>query len=255
MSIVLSNPEREDGFGSQYQTIIYTVMMAELKKLRFVYSPFDKMEHNYDNDPEFIQKKEKMINFIGNFDMIGDIDDKSKFAHKPQVIRYHATEIVKFFEHNITKCMKTNALKKIKELYFANNKRVIENKYVAIHIRRPNEHDNRIQGTDVSNEFYIKVLDFIKNEYPEHEIHIYSQGLLENFNSIIQYIVNDCSEICDKIFIHLNDRVEVAFNNFVQADVLVIAPSSYSYTAGLISNNTVYYIPFWHSYIPFWIRL
>jgi hypothetical protein len=45
-SEIISNPCRTDGFGAQYQTIIYSVIYAELNNKEFRYSPFKKMEHN-----------------------------------------------------------------------------------------------------------------------------------------------------------------------------------------------------------------
>jgi hypothetical protein len=38
----------------------------------------------------------------------------------------------------------------------------------------------------------------------------------------------------------------------VLADILVTGASSFSYTAGLLSEGIVYYIPFWHAPLPHW---
>ena len=53
----ITNPERTDGFGAQFQTIIASAIYAELNNIPYIYTPFKMMEHNYDNDPEFLPKK------------------------------------------------------------------------------------------------------------------------------------------------------------------------------------------------------
>ena len=59
----------DDGFGAQYRLAIAALFYAEYNELEFVYTPFEKMQHNYDNDPLYLEKKENLINFIGNFEV------------------------------------------------------------------------------------------------------------------------------------------------------------------------------------------
>jgi hypothetical protein len=54
---------------------------------------------------------------------------------------------------------------------------------------------------------------------------------------------------------HINESVENTFTGMVLADVLVTAASSLSYTAGILSEGIVYYIPFWHVALPHWISI
>ena len=55
-----------DGFGAQYQKIIQTFIYCKIHNLPYVYTPFSKMEHNYTNSSDFIQKKEEVINLYNN---------------------------------------------------------------------------------------------------------------------------------------------------------------------------------------------
>ena len=100
---IVTNPPRKDGFGSQFQTIIYSVIYADLNNKKFLYTPFQSMEHNYDNDPDFLEKKEKVINFIGNFELNHDLGLQS-------IMAMH----IDFFEHNLEACANSQSLKKIK---------------------------------------------------------------------------------------------------------------------------------------------
>ena len=45
------------------------------------------------------------------------------------------------------------------------------------------------------------------------------------------------------------------FHHLVNANVLVLAKSSFSYLAGLYNQNIVYYIDFWHTPMPNWINI
>lgn len=238
--VIVTNPARNDGFGGQFQTIIYSVIFAELCDMKFLYSPFRDMEHNYDNDPEFIQKKETLINFIGNFAINDDIQTQSAIS---------AESYVRFFENNLEPCVSSAALKRIKEIFRANKN--IEDYFnpnefnIAIHVRRPNPHDNRIQGTDTPDATFTGIIDSLREIYASKhpKFHIYSQGNINKFKD---------SFTADDIVLHLDESLEQTFTSLVLADVLVTSPSSLSYTAGLISNGAVYYIRFWHPPLPNW---
>ena len=243
MEEIVSNPVRADGFGGQFQTIICSVIFAELSNGKFLYSPFKDMEHNYDNDPDFIKKKEGLINFIGNF----EINDNEQI----QLAR-SAREYVDFFENNLDICINSSSLKAIKKIFRANKK--IENYFnpnefnIAIHIRRPNPHDNRAAGTNTPDSIYINTIDALREVFSSKKplFHIYSQGDIEKFENGFK---------ADDIILHIDESIEQTFTSLVMADVLVTSGSSFSYTAGLISDGTVYYLPFWHPPLPHWIPI
>ncbi len=240
MEEIVSNPPRPDGFGGQFQTIIYSVIFAEFSNRKFLYSPFEGMEHNYDNDPEFIEKKEKLINFIGNF----EINNKQQAQWAISALDY-----IRFFEAHLNMCANSSSLKTIKEIFRANKN--IEDYFnpnefnIAIHVRRPNPHDNRIEGTNTPDGTYINIINALREVYSTRQpiFHIYSQGDAENFKSSFH---------ADDIVLHIDESIEQTFTSLVIADVLVTSASSFSYTAGLISNGVVYYIPFWHPPLPHW---
>ena len=237
---IITNSSIGDGFGAQFQTIIYTVIYAELNGIKFLYTPFKKMEHNYDNDINFLKKKEDLINFIGNFEINEDLILQSKMS-RPD-----------FFEKNLTVCAESASLKKIKDLFRSNKNRddyfADNNLNIAIHVRRPNAHDSRIAGTDTTDEIYLRIIDTLRGIYRLKSplFHIYSQGNLESLEKV--YCAND-------VILHVNGPVEEAFTSMVLADVLVTGTSSLSYTAGILSEGTVYYMPFWHPPLPSWVIL
>jgi len=239
---IITNPLRSDGFGAQFQTIIISAIYAELNNMKYQYTPFKKMEHNYENDTTFIQKKEKLINFIGNFEINEDLNIQIQRG-------YGETG---FLDNNTALCANSLSLKKIKEIFRSNKNRQDyfsdENLNIAIHIRRPNAHDNRTGGADVPDSIYLKAINFLRSIYSSknRQFHIYSQGNVDDFKTIYN---------SDDVIFHINASIENTFSSMVFADVLVTSQSSFSYTAGLISDGVVYFIPFWHSPLPHWIRL
>jgi hypothetical protein len=238
--LFITNSVLQDGFGSQFQNIIAAVIYAELNNKTYVYSPFQKMEHNYDKDRDFIAKKEQFINFIDNFAI--------------NAARYNANGKINykaFFDANVARCAQSSALKKIKTIFRANkntdNYFNNNNVNIAIHIRRSNSHDSRISGTDAPDRLFLDIINqFRVMHYSENPLfHLYSQGNSENFEAFQ----------APDIILHINKSIEDTFLGMVLADILVAGASSFSYTAALLSEGTVYYIPFWHAPLPHWISV
>lgn len=235
----ITNPYQVDGFGSQFQNIIAAALYAELTGKPFVYSPFQAMEHNYDNDPDFLAKKEDFINFIGNFELNdGSYGANNAISYKPIIDTYPEL------------CAQSATLAKVKRLFRANkNADYFKNERfnIAIHLRRPNQQDNRIEGTNTPDQLFLDTINALRTCYRDKKpfFHIYSQGNTAQFQAFA----------ADDIVLHLNESVEDTFQAFVFADVLVTSASSLSYTAALLSESPVYYIPFWHSPLPRWISI
>jgi len=231
-----------DGFGEQFKFLIFCVLYSEFLGKDFYYTPFKTMEHNYDNDKDFLKKKEDMINFKNNFSLVTkdtDFEVPCKF------------KLISFIEKNIKFCETSKSLQKIKDIFRIANKDTYDKNFIniAIHIRRMNKHDKEnikhyIQhpGTDVPNELYQLLIKQLKNIYKNSKIHIYSQGEETDFPF-------------DDVIFHLNESIESTFINMVYADVLLIAPSSLSYTAGLLSNGIIYYIKHYHTPLSHWNKV
>lgn len=241
--VVVTNPEFRpiDGFGAQFQNIIYSAIYAELQGLEFIYTPFRDMAHNYDSDPDFIAKKEWLINLKDNFEI----------NRRFNAYRLDPHVVIKFFEKNLIACTQSDSLKKIKKVFRANKniRDYFGNGYVniAVHIRRFNPHDVRTMGTNTPDTVFLYVINTLRALYHEEKplFHIYSQGPRENF---AQFNASD-------IILHLNESIEDTFTALVLADALVTSASSFSYTAGILSDGTVYYMPFWHPPLSGWISL
>jgi hypothetical protein len=250
---VVTNPTKStDGFGENFKLLIYSVMFAELHGCKFLYTPFKQMEHNYDMDPEYLAKKEHLINFIGNFEQVPNEDDTNQ--QKPYVL--DTFELLRFYQTNIVQCAESKSLDRIKDLFRANKTDPFDKSYmnVAIHIRRMNKEDYKrtnnpnvcLMGMDVPDDLYltsISQVEQISGDRPVR-IHIFSQGKPEDFEI---YLKNN-----NNVVLHLNEDLESTFTQMVYADVLLTAPSALSYSAALISRGIVFYIEFCNPKLPKW---
>ena len=239
--------ERPDGFGAQFQTIIYAILIADNDNNEYIHIPIKSMQHNYDNDPHFLSKIEEIMNVYTNYKCIDDVESKSDI----QTLGLY--EAINKFEANINFYLESNSLKNLKAHFWENKSREFfkNNKFnVAVHIRRPNVHDVRIEGADEALEYYFNIINTIRNKCAAAEkevlFHIYSQNEISDYADIVDNNITD-------IQFHLNENIYDTFIGMVAAEALVTSASSLSYTAALLSDGEIYYKPFWHCPKNTWI--
>jgi hypothetical protein len=235
----------KEGFGAHYQTIIYTILYAGFNEMEYAHVSLNTIGHNYENEPDFLEKANDCMNIETNYINIVDVDE-CNIVEKP-----HLYTIINFIEDNIGTVTNNNPVfNKIKECFWNNKEKDVykNNKInIAVHIRRPNKEDCRIEGADTIDEYYLRVMNHIREKYNNNELlfHVYSQGNLELF---------ECYKNTDVVF-HIDENVFDTFVGLVGANILVTSKSSFSYIAAFISDAEVYYLPFWHKPKPNWIIL
>ena len=243
---MITNLIYKDGFGENFKFIIYSILFAEYSGECFHYTSLtDSICHNYFNDINYVKKLEKLINISNNYEPADSIANDYKIQGK--------FDLIYFFENCVDFCLQSKSLRKLKKIFRDANKNNFDKSFfnIAIHIRRLNIHDNKIlhlrkhpiPGTDISNEVYIDIIKKLKHTYKNSKIHVYSQGDKTDFN-----FDND-------IILHLNENIEDTFTDLVYADLLVIAPSSFSYSAALLSDGIIYYTKSYHTALPGWIMV
>lgn len=230
-----------DGFGGQYQRIIQAYIYCKVHNLNFLYDKFDKVEHNYENDLEYNNKLENLINLKNNIPNL-----ETNISYERLVNR----GVSQYFEANIDMCCENEHLEFIKNCFWENkNKNFFDNdKFnVAIQIRRENLHDKGQAGERATtpNQYYLNIMDSIRDKYKDKNIlfHIYSQGKIQDFINLSG----------PDVYYHLNENIFDTFIGMVASNVLVISPSSFSYIAALISDGEIYYKRFWHGPRKNWI--
>lgn len=227
-----TNIKRNDGFGAQLQSIISTIIYCDINNVEFKYSKFTSIEHNYDSDPDYVEKLEDFINISKTYPLATD---------EPALHNW-----LTWTENNIDIIQDFPVLDKLRNIFHKDKVNIFDTSFynIAVHIRRPNIHDNRIDGTDTTDSHFLNAIAKLSEIYREKNIkfHIYSQGNIDDFS----LYKNDTTKL------HINENIIDTFTGLTQADVLVTSRSSFSYIAGFLNRNTIYYTPFWHRPLSNW---
>jgi len=211
-----------DGFGAQYQAIMSGIAFCHYMNYTYIHTPFQKMTH--DGNPE------KLNEFIGipcsddtNVDLAVKCCGEVHFSKTPDM--YYNSHVLSILQ----------------QYYHSTPKPNIKIPTVAVHIRRGDVNENN-EKRYTSNDKYKEILSFLLVKYPNDDIHVYSEGKMEDFQDLQQ----------DRVAFHLNMTIEESFHSLVCAKVLVTAKSSFSYCAALLNTNEIYYVPFWHKPLKKW---
>ena len=231
----VTSRDRSDGFGAQYQEIICAIVYAEMNGRIFHYNPIKNIEHNYDQDPGFLNKISDLMNLQNGYPAINENCQKLDMRTNYD-----------YFENNIDFCLKSDSFNKIKRLFHENKEKDFFKNgkiNIAVHVRRPNLNDCRSEGTDTPDTYYLNIINHIRKKYTGKDIlfHIYSQGDLQPY-------------ISEDTILHKDEDMFTTFKGLVAADVLVTSASSFSYVAALLNNREIYYKPFWHKPSINWIQ-
>jgi hypothetical protein len=238
------------------------------------------MAHNYNDDPEFLEKMENLMNIRPHF--VSKDDESLKDEHIT-VCDMTAKYVI---DKNINEYATDDSLGQIKTMFWANKcKADVFAAYpnrinVAVHVRRANVHDVRVEGTDTSDDFFLRAIQRVRDEHNTNSgvfcadsrseseqnhhstlgfatqnrccnhikpllFHIYSQGPMEMFSC---YLAEDT-------ILHIDEDLAPSFLAMVASDILVTSFSSLSYIAAFLNDGVVYYHPFWHPPRQKWLVL
>jgi len=267
-----------EGIGAQYQRIVALIAIARQHNLKFIHFPII-VGHNYNNDPEWNEKWDKMFNIkkLANNDEV-DYAKLEKmetpFTHdiildqllkdninKTNVLNYYHLPF-KIFDSNpeyYLSCVQKDIIDAYDEVN--STRKLIYDKTktnIAIHLRVFNGCDNKEYYQNfldkkseryyMSDDMYIKYINILKLNYPNADIHIFSQQ--DKFD--IHY--KKIRELKD-IKLHFDDLDTFdTFHHLCKADVLCLGTSSFSILAGIYNKNTVIHIPYYHPpYLKSWL--
>jgi len=109
---------------------------------------------------------------------------------------------------------------------------------VAVHIRRGDVTAQRYPDRYLSNAFYRKVLDQLIDHLHMPDIHIFSEGDIDDFKELHDI---------PTVHFHLGTNVFETFHAMVSADVFVTGVGSFSILAAHLTNNVIVTKP-WNLY-------
>lgn len=247
---------REDGVGAQLQGVLSTMLFAHEMGIQYVHSPFKQIAHNQVG-LEHERLWESFLNLgfdeqsISDFslerldiihtDTIREIPNKTLFVVKHcHTFADHNPDRYSRILQRIRQKYKQSTIPKIS--YF--NPRIVN---VAVHIRRgdvsnqgPNQ--NRYTDSERIQQAIEQVILALTSMNLPFKIHLYSQGVEEDFAEFSS----------DFIEFHLDECPFITFHHLVSADILIMAKSSFSYSAALLSEGAKVYMPFWHRPMKSW---
>jgi hypothetical protein len=240
----VTNDYRYDGFGAQYQNIIWSILWAEVNGHTFYYSDIERMLVGGSNKPPNVAENSKMNPAYLQMKMLRDATNEEEQAFIEQALRCMNLKqkypIVKaaphgavvfalkapFFFKDIERDMESfhqsESFKKIQDAFFENKTNPFDDTHyhVAVHIRRPVSFDVRVEGANTEDAYFMRCMEAICNSKKDSGkpilFHIYSQGKLDDFSKYNVFPVQ----------FHLDDDTFDSFKGMVFADMLVTSASS-----------------------------
>lgn len=246
-AVYVTTEPRTDGFGAQFQNIIFDILFTYSNtNYRYVFPNINSFEHNYTRDSGFTERLIRYMNL------------RDYFPNKAfnSVKYYKSTSTYTYVENNLTQLLKSQTMNTIKTHFYADKNTYFDTHYhnVAVHVRRLNSDDSRVDGTETPDSYYIGLMKTIRDTHPVNGkplmFHIYSQTRGAGYNERFMKLYNPGDD--DRIKFYLNGNLLHTFHGMVFADILVCSRSSFSYCAALLTNGVVYYKPFWHKPADFW---
>ena len=256
-----------EGVGATYQRIVALLAISKKHNLNYIHT-LAKVGHNYNNDPEWHEKWDKMFNIMkitnNNYDTnLSKLENKyfTDISHKDIEKNlnetnnlYHYFNPYEIFDKNPDYYL-SNIQEELINAYDENNnsRKLIYDKNktsIAIHIRVYNDYDSSENYENCKNnksirhymtsEKYINLINNLKDKYPNSDIHIFSQ---EKYFDLCYKKLRDVNNL---IF-HFNDLDTFdTFHHLCKADVLCMATSSLSILAAFYNKNIIIYLPYCH---------
>lgn len=242
--MILTNDFRDDAFGAQYQSILWSILYAEENGHTFCYSPIRHMNTQEEDKQKFIREIEQFINLQCKYPNVFE-----KYTKSNEIV--YALRAPIFFteiEKNIDKYHDSLTFQKLQSYYFENKTTPFDQEHIhiAVHIRRPLSFDVN-SAAYRSDTYYINniliVQKLLVTAAKPLLFHIYSTGNPEDFKMYKNFPIQ----------LHINETIPQTFLGMTFADFLITARSSFSYTAALLSRGTVIYNRFWHPPRKHWL--
>lgn len=245
---------RNDGLGAQLHSILSIFVVAKQYNLEYVHTPFKEIDHNR-GDEEFLEnffdigKNESNISSIGkeiklkNIEHSFEISNNENYLYTTQACHNYCDKFPDNYLEIVEK-FKSKFYYKFKNDYINYNNKGLN---IGLHIRRGDvsRNNNNIRFTE--NTYYIEVLNnlftFIKGLNLDINIHVYSQGTVDDFQEFANF---------DNVYYPLDEDILTTFYNLIESDILVMSKSSLSYVSALLSNKVIIYQDFWHKPLTKW---
>jgi len=242
---------RSDGGGAQVHGVFSTMLYAHCTGVRYVHTPFQTISHNDAQDQYWTERWEAAFSLGHRELQINELDltrirlvsltgPKSDLPPEPDrgSTLFTAKHCHWYADENPDRysLIQTRLIEKyqLKSPRIARSSAEIT---VAVHVRRGDVNENQNARRYTPNQFIANQIGQISAALAglPHRIHLFSEGSPHEFASLHQ-----------KVVLHLDGNVFADLHQMISSDVLVMAKSSLSYVAAILSPAVKIYTPFRH---------
>ena len=268
---------KNEGVGAQYQRIIGILAICNMYNFKYVHKKI-KVGHNANNVKNWDDKWDDFF----NLKILGSPAPNNYNLYKENI--HTLTDVMlermiynNYINENDDQLIGLIRVDKIcdldpdtyygsliyilRDIYYKKNidyildyKNNVTN--IAIHIRVYNEIDIidnnmcdfqengiRFSGTV---EYYKNLINKLNKKYPNSMIHIFTQKSNNN---------EKLSKLSNNIIMYIDTDTFHTMHHLINANVLVMCKSSFSYVAALYNPNDIIYVNFWHAPLSHWINI
>ncbi len=158
-----------DGFGAQYFSVMSGIAFCEAKGYTYIHTPFVSIEHDVN--------VEELNEFIGVKNVVER--DTSKLIISKNMF---SREVL--FSPRPSLYFTPDVIKKLRTFYYSTPKPASTPVDIAIHIRRGDVSKTANNDRYNDNSIYVKLIKYLKMQYPSYTINVFSEGKLEDFKEL-----------------------------------------------------------------------
>lgn len=262
-----------NGVGAHYQRIIGVIGLCIYYNCQYIHSNIKTIEHVLEPKEEYVQKIEDFFQLKNNFPTMNnsEINFENTFYAHHQIFEGVLLDYKKMAETTnillVVEIAYENLLDKNPEIYeramqvLKNMKQKIElpeyavkpnHKKIAIHIRRGDVSESQNNTRYVPLSYYQDLFDKLVLLYPNPYFFIFTEITPDNKEEFLEFERKN-----ENLPLKLMPDIDIltTLEYLIDADVLVMSKSSFSYVAGLYNENDVYYMDFWHAKLNRWKRI
>ncbi len=225
-----------EGAGAQAHLVLNSISFARAASLTYVHTPFTKIGHADRPMQEWVAAWEKVFN-LGAGEIACEIRDTHVVNYCYEILE----DLSLCFADRCPPEQQTRSFKKLipdlRHKYYQNKSpRTTDEVTVAIHIRRgdvPSVNNDLYTSTEVILQTVRIVKLILDAQQIRYSIQVYSQGNVSDFMEL--------SALGVEFF--LDADAIWTMQELIEADILILAKSSFSYYAGFISDGIKIFEP------------
>ena len=241
----------KDGAGAQVHRRLSVWAYCILHDIRYVHTPLQSVEHNYESDSSWESKWEEFFN-LGKGKHQKTLDTKSEwYDHTLHDRTYHVSQLIHWFNVNGVdlydkvkeKFLEKYNLTKKPKLYF--DKDYVN---IAVHVRRGDlvGKGHRFNAVGLPDEYYIKVMKDIQEEYNSKnkkcKFYVYTQNKAAKrgfYRKPKKDLFKNFEELDFDVEMKINGCPFSDIHHLLMSDVLISSKSHFSYIPSLFTNARV----------------